>query len=211
MSVYVSWYTLIVAAVSYLLGCSNGSILVSKYILRNDIRNHGSGNAGLTNFYRTFGGWLTFLVVLSDVLKAVISVLIGAYLFSGLGDPVAGKYLAALFVLVGHMFPFMFHFRGGKGILSGGTVVVMLDWRIAVLALGLFLILTVITKWVSLGSVAGALVFPVATWFVYHSAVYTLFSAAIAVLVIWKHRGNIRRILEGRESKFSFRKKETEK
>jgi len=209
MSVYASGYTLVVAAASYLLGCSNGSILVSKYILHNDIRSHGSGNAGLTNFYRTFGGGLTFLVILSDVLKAVLSVLIGAAVFSGLGEPVAGKYLAALFVMLGHMFPFMFHFRGGKGILSGGTVTVMLDWRIALLALGIFLILSVATRWVSLGSVTAALVFPFATWFVYYNGTYTIIAAAITVLVAWKHRGNIKRIIENREPKFTLRKKET--
>lgn len=208
MSVYLSWYTLIVAAASYLLGCFNGSILVSKYILRNDIRKHGSGNAGLTNFYRTFGGRLTFVVILSDVLKAVFALLIGGAFFSGLGDPVAGKYLAALFVLLGHMFPFMFRFRGGKGILSGGTVVVMLDWRIALIALGAFFILAAATKWVSLGSVTAGAVFPLATWFVYQNTAYTLLSSVIAVLVIWKHRGNIKRIAQGSESKFSIRKKE---
>lgn len=208
MSIYFNGYSLLVAAVSYLLGCFNGSILVSKYILRNDIRNHGSGNAGLTNFYRTFGGGLTFLVILSDVLKAVLSLLVGARLFSALGDPLAGKYLAALFVMVGHMFPVMFRFRGGKGILSGGTVVLMLDWRIAAVAFGLFLVLVIATKWVSLGSVAAALTFPIRTAQVYHRPAYTVLAAVIAVLVIWKHRENIKRMIAGREPKFSFRKKE---
>lgn len=211
MGVYFSIYTLVVALLSYLLGCFNGAIIVSKYILHNDIRSHGSGNAGLTNFYRVFGGGLTFLVILSDVFKAVFAMLIGAALFGSLGDPTAGKYLAGLFVMLGHMFPVMFHFRGGKGILSGGTVAVMLDWRIAVVVLMLFVILAAATKWVSLGSVAAGAAFPVATWFVYHDTSYLVFALAISVLVLWKHRGNIERISKGEESKFSLRKKEREK
>ena len=137
--------------------------------------------------------------------------LIGAALFGSLGDPTAGKYLAGLFVMLGHMFPVMFHFRGGKGILSGGTVAVMLDWRIAVVVLTLFVILAAATKWVSLGSVAAGAAFPVATWFVYHDTSYLVFALAISVLVLWKHRGNIERISKGEESKFSLRKKEREK
>lgn len=211
MTVYLHGYTVIVAAVSYLLGCFNGAILVSKFILHDDIRTHGSGNAGLTNFFRTFGGGLTFLVILSDVLKAVIAVLIGASLFSGLGDPVAGKYLAALFVMLGHIFPFMFHFRGGKGILSGAAVAMMLDWRIAAAALGIFLILVIATRWVSLGSLAAGIVFLFASWFVFHTISYTVFAVVISGIVVWKHRENIKRLIQGKESKLSFHKKESEK
>lgn len=211
MGVYLSLNTLPVALVSYLLGCFNGSILVSKYILHDDIRGHGSGNAGLTNFYRVFGGGLTLVVILSDVLKAVLAVLFGAAVFRGVGDPVAGKYLAALFVMLGHMFPFAFRFRGGKGILSGGAVVVMLDWRIAAVALGIFLILAAATRWVSLGSITAGMAFPFATWFTFRNTTYTWVAAIIAALILWKHRENLKRILQGRESKFALRKKETGK
>ncbi|MPM61853.1 Glycerol-3-phosphate acyltransferase [bioreactor metagenome] len=207
MSVFLTWQALVAAVASYLLGCSNGAILVSKYILRDDIRKHGSGNAGLTNFYRTFGGALTLLVILSDVLKAVFAMLIGSALFASLGDPMAGKYLAALCVVLGHMFPFMFRFKGGKGILSGGTVVIMMDWRIALIALGLFIVLAAATKWVSLGSVVAVVAFPIATWFVFYNPVYTGFASVIAALVLWKHRGNIQRILNGTEAKFSIHRR----
>lgn len=211
MGVYLSLNTLPVALLSYLLGCFNGSILASKYILHDDIRGHGSGNAGLTNFYRVFGGGLTLVVILSDVLKAVLAVLFGAAVFRGVGDPVAGKYLAALFVMLGHMFPFAFRFRGGKGILSGGAVVVMLDWRIAAVALGIFLILAAATRWVSLGSITAGMAFPFATWFTFRNTTYTWVAAIIAALILWKHRENLKRILQGRESKFALRKKETGK
>ena len=120
---------LLSAVAAYFCGCFNGAVIVSKYILRDDVRNHGSGNAGLTNFHRTFGGGLTFVVILCDVLKAVLAVLLGSWLF--VGNPMLGKYFAALFCLLGHMFPCMFHFKGGKGILSGGTIALMIDWRVA--------------------------------------------------------------------------------
>ena len=121
------------AVLSYFLGCFNGAVIVSKYILGDDVRNHGSGNAGLTNFYRTFGGPLTLVVILCDVLKAVIAVgLVGycadKYFFDGWPFPtypladVFSKYWAGLWCLLGHMFPCMFHFKGGKGILSGGAL-----------------------------------------------------------------------------------------
>ena len=123
---------LLATVIAYFCGCFNGAVIVSKYILRDDVRNHGSGNAGLTNFYRTFGGPLTFAVILTDVLKAVVAILLSKYLFfAGYAIylsaaetvefwVVFGKYWAALWCLLGHMFPCMFHFRGGKGILSGG-------------------------------------------------------------------------------------------
>ena len=142
------------AVLSYFLGCFNGAVIVSKYILGDDVRNHGSGNAGLTNFYRTFGGPLTLVVILCDVLKAVIAVgLVGycadKYFFDGWPFPtypladVFSKYWAGLWCLLGHMFPCMFHFKGGKGILSGGAIAIMIDWRIALVVWGGFLILAV--------------------------------------------------------------------
>lgn len=205
---------LFIAAVSYLLGCSNGAVLVSKYILRDDIRTHGSGNAGLTNFYRTFGGPLTFAVIGSDMLKAVIAVLIGAYVAGGMASPlggvdlvVCGKYFAGLFCMLGHMFPCMFHFKGGKGVLSGGTIALMIDWRVALVVWGGFLLLAVLTKYVSLGSVYAGTAFPFATWFVFHSAVPTILAACCGGLLVWAHRANIKRLLHGTESKFSFHHK----
>ena len=202
---------LAVAAAAYFLGCFNGAVIVSKYILRNDIRNHGSGNAGLTNFYRVFGGGLTFVVILCDVVKAVLAVLIGTLVIGtvagGWMGPVLGKYWAGLFCLLGHMFPCMFHFKGGKGILSGGTIALMLDWRVALVVWGGFLILAVLTKWVSLGSIWAGASFPFATWFVYQDLFLLLLSIIIGGLIVWKHRGNLKRILSGTESKFSLHKK----
>ncbi|MDY3985010.1 glycerol-3-phosphate 1-O-acyltransferase PlsY [Dysosmobacter sp.] len=198
--------TVITALVSYFLGCFNGAVIVSKYILRDDVRNHGSGNAGLTNFYRTFGGPLTAVVILTDVLKAVIAVLLGSWLFGGWY--VLGKYWAGLFCLLGHMFPCMFHFKGGKGILSGGTIAIMIDWRIALVVWGGFLILTVLTRYVSLGSLWAGASFPFITWYCYPDPVIVALGFACGGLVVWQHRANIKRLLSGTENKFSLHRKQ---
>ena len=206
------WLTIFIyygglAIVSYFLGCFNGAVIVSKYILRDDVRTHGSGNAGLTNFYRTFGGPLTAVVILCDVLKAVIAVLIGAWIFGMMGNALLGKYWAALFCLLGHMFPCMFHFKGGKGILSGGTIALMIDWRIALVVWGGFLILTVLTRYVSLGSLWAGASFPFVTWYCYPDPVIVALGFACGGLVVWQHRANIKRLLSGTENKFSFHRK----
>lgn len=205
---------LITAAAAYFCGCFNGAVSVSKYILRDDVRNHGSGNAGLTNFYRTFGGPLTLVVILCDVLKAVAAVLIGMWLvgswapsYWGSDLVVYGKYCAGLFCLLGHMFPCMFHFKGGKGILSGGTIAIMIDWRIALVVWGGFLVLAVLTRYVSLGSCWAGASFPFASWFVYHDVGIAVLAVVIGGLVLFMHRGNIHRLLTGTESKFSLHKK----
>ena len=214
------WAILGISAVAaYLLGCFNGAVIVSKYILRDDVRTHGSGNAGLTNFYRTFGGPLTGVVILTDVLKAVLAVLVSRWLmFHGFTifisaasttafyDTLA-KYWAGVFCLLGHMFPVMFKFKGGKGILSGGTIALMIDWRVALVVWGGFLVLAIATKYVSLGSCWAGLSFPFVSWFVYQNYVILILSIICGGLILWQHRGNINRLIHGTESKFHFHKK----
>ena len=203
---------LVAAVVAYFCGCFNGAVIVSKYILRDDVRKHGSGNAGLTNFYRTFGGPLTLVVILTDVLKAIVAVWVGilAAKYFVLDDALVialGKYWAGTFCLLGHMFPCMFQFKGGKGILSGGTIAIMMDWRVALVVWGGFLVLAIITKWVSLGSCWAGLSFPFVSWFVYQDVIILLLAIVCGGLILWKHRGNMKRILKGEESKFSFHHK----
>ena len=202
------------AVIAYFLGCSNGAVIISKYILRDDVRGHGSGNAGLTNFYRTFGGPLTLAVILIDVLKAVAAILISVWISRNLWDgawssdgDLYAKYWAGVFCLVGHMFPCMFHFKGGKGILSGGTVAIMIDWRVALVVWGGFLLLAILTKYVSLGSVWAGASFPFISWYCYPNAVIVLLAFVCGGLVVWQHRANIRRLLTGTENKFSFHRK----
>ena len=200
----------VIAVIAYFLGCFNGAVIVSKYILRDDVRHHGSGNAGLTNFYRTFGGPLTAVVILCDVLKAVLALSIASALvapFSGGYEVLLAKYWAALWCLLGHMFPCMFHFKGGKGILSGGTIAIMIDWRIALIVWGGFLILFLLTRYVSLGSVWAGGSFPFATWFVYGNIPLTVLAVVIGWGIVYMHRANIGRLLRGEENKLSFHKK----
>lgn len=204
----------LVAVIAYFCGCFNGAVIVSKYILHDDVRTHGSGNAGLTNFLRTFGGPWTFVVILCDVLKAVIAILAGAAIARHLvvddgAILVLAKYWAACFCLLGHMFPCMFGFKGGKGILSGGTIAIMLSPKLALLVWGGFLILTALTRYVSLGSVFAAAAFPVGTWlFVSHDPVIMALAIFLGGLVLWMHRANIKRLLTRTENKLSFHKKE---
>ena len=203
---------LLVTVASYFLGCFNGAVIVSKYILRDDVRNHGSGNAGLTNFHRTFGGPLTAVVILCDVLKAVAALLLSAaifrhFMFDGANILTFAKYWAGVFCLLGHMFPCMFHFKGGKGILSGGTIAIMIDWRVALVVWGGFLILTILTRYVSLGSLWAGASFPFISWYCYPDPVIVALAFACGGLVVWQHRGNIQRLLSGTENKFSLHRK----
>lgn len=206
---------ILVAVAAYFCGCFNGAVVVSKYILRNDIRTHGSGNAGLTNFYRVFGGPLTAVVVLMDVVKMIAAVWIGVLTARFWGGGIwqedmilYAKYWAGAFCIIGHVFPCMFHFKGGKGVLSGGTLLWMIDWRIALVSWGGFLLLAALTKWVSLGSVWAGAAFPVTTLIFYRDPVLVILALVSGGLLVWKHRGNIQRILNGTESKFAFHHKE---
>ena len=192
--------------VSYLLGCFNGSVMTSHFIIRDDVRQHGSGNAGLTNFYRTYGARYALCVIICDMGKTVLACLIGGYLMHWVvGDWTLGLLIAGIGCELGHMFPVFFGLRGGKGILSGGVLVLLLDWRLALIAWGLFAVLWLTTRYVSLGSIAATASMPVSVFLLMgHNWLYTVLSAAIAALVIWCHRGNIQRLLTGTEKKFHW-------
>ena len=192
--------------VSYLLGCFNGSVMTSHFIIRDDVRQHGSGNAGLTNFYRTYGARYALCVIVCDMGKTVLACLIGGYLMHWVaGDWTLGLLIAGIGCELGHMFPVFFGLRGGKGILSGGVLVLLLDWRVALIAWGLFAVLWLTTRYVSLGSIAATASMPVSVFLLMgHNWLYTALSAAVAALVIWCHRGNIQRLLTGTEKKFQW-------
>ena len=172
------------AAGGYLLGSILFGVLISKVMYNDDVRNHGSGNAGLTNFYRNYGARCAPMVIAFDMLKAVGAVLLGNY-FLGylLGWGAAGKYFGALFCVIGHMFPVFYGFKGGKGA---------------------FVVLWLTTRYVSLGSVAAAVSLPFTTYFVFHNTACTVLGTCISLLVLWAHRSNIKRLLNGTESKFHF-------
>ncbi len=205
------WLLLAVAGigvVSYILGCCNGAVIVSRGILKDDVRQHGSGNGGLTNFCRTHGGVYSVLVVLIDMLKAVVSVALASYIFGCLSAALVpmAKYWAGLCCILGHMFPIGFQFRGGKGVLSSGAISLMIDWRLALLIWGCFLVCAILTKYVSLGSCVAAVAFPIGSYFIYHEPVITVISIIMAALVLFKHRSNIVRLIKGTESKFTFKR-----
>ena len=201
---------LAVAAEAYLLGSVDTGILVSKYLYHDDVRTHGSGAAGMTNMLRTFGKKAAAMTATGDVLKGVLAVCIGRWLFQLLPadagvSPYLGVYLAAIFAVLGHLYPLYFGFKGGKGILSGGTLVWLLDWRVGLIAWGLFAALWLLTRYVSLGSVCAAASMPVTTFFFCgRSLLYTALAVLIAALVIWCHRENITRLLHHQERKFQW-------
>ena len=211
----VSALTVLGAAVlCYIPGGVNGAIAASHIFYGDDIRKYGSGNAGLTNFYRIYGARYVWCVVLVDMGKAAAAVAIGAYIFGPEGA-VFGKYFAGFFCIVGHMFPFFYRFKGGKGILCSAMTLILLDWRIALAGWGVFALLWASTKYVSLGSVCAAVSFPVMTYAVYRgrddTAVLLTLSVLMAALVLWAHRENIRRLLSGTENRFSWHKGEPKK
>ena len=201
----------VVSAVqAYLLGSIDTGILVSKFLYHDDVRKYGSGAAGMTNMLRTFGKKAAALTAFGDVLKGVLAVCIGRWLFTLMPEsttlsPYLAVYLAAIFAIIGHLKPLYFGFKGGKGILCSGTLLLLLDWRIAAVGWGLFLLLWLTTRYVSLGSVTGAFSFPVTTLLFFRGN-WTVFalSLAIAALVIWAHRSNIGRLLHGTESRFRW-------
>lgn len=207
-----------VAVIAYFLGCFNGAVVVSRYILRDDIRQHGSGNAGLTNFYRVFGGPLTAVVILSDALKAVLAVLFAVFIAKQISPElvVLAEYWAGAFCMVGHMFPCTFQFRGGKGVLSGSAVAIMIgingggvlpSWIVPVTVWVGFIILVAATRYVSLGSCWGGASFIVVSWLVYQDPLILTLATVMGGLLLWGHRGNMVRLVKGTERKFEFHKK----
>ena len=183
---------------------------------KDDIRKHGSKNAGTTNMMRTYGNKAAGLTILGDMLKAVVAVLLGA-LILGL---YYGGYAAALGCVVGHVFPVFFGFKGGKGVATAAAAILVLNPLAFLCVLGVFLLCVIFTRYISLGSVLGAAVFPLITFYTCFgnktiasgSGFAFLCAFIIAVIVIVKHHANLSRLAHGTESKFSFKKsKETKK
>lgn len=202
-------YILITGVVGYLLGCFNGAIIISKHFFRKDIRNYGSGNAGLTNFYRTFGGLPTLLVLAIDLLKGVLGAALGRILLGLLGHGDVGAVLGMLFTMFGHCFPVFYGFQGGKGILCAAGGLIVIDPLVFAAAILLFLLVVLLTRYVSLGSLLAAVSVPFSVYFFCgRSWVAAVLGVCAAVLTTYLHRANIQRLVSGCESRFSFRKKD---
>ena len=190
------------AASGYFLGALNSAIIVSKLKYGQDIRNFGSGNAGMTNMLRTYGKGAAGLTLLGDVLKTVIGCLIGLLL---LGE--SGGYVAGFFCIIGHVFPIYYDFKGGKGVLALATMVCMLNWQTFLVLFMLFILIVSFTKYISLGSVMCSLLYPIVlSKFAEPNIFATIVSITVAILVTVMHRANIKRLLDGEENKLKLGK-----
>ena len=202
------WLQILVSALAgYLLGNLNGSVCISA-LMHDDVRSHGSGNAGLTNFIRNYGAGQALLVILIDAGKAIVACLVGGMILGPAGYWLEGLTLGGLAVMLGHDFPALLGFRGGKGILSGLFVVLSIDWRIALVLLAVFAIAYFATQYVSLGSVLAAAAFGICALILHNDNPLVMWgSVIIAALTIFMHRSNIVRLLKGEERKTDLFKK----
>lgn len=205
--------SILAAAAAYLLGSISFAVVVSKGLYHQDVRQFGSGNAGMTNILRTYGKKAAALTLAGDFFKGVVAVWIGRLIFAAFGVTLFdGAYIAGLFALLGHLYPVYFGFRGGKGILTSIGIIAVINPVVfaGLLIIGLPLIF--VTRIVSVGSLAGACCFPFLTLAVDYflkggiSWLDFFFSAVMAALVIWMHRANIQRLLQGTENRFGSKK-----
>lgn len=213
MAVYI-----IVAVIAYLIGSVNFSVLISKKMAGFDVREKGSGNAGTTNMLRSVGKKAAVITLICDILKGVISIAIAIIVGSIVKnlDKELLLQIAGIAVVLGHTFPIFFGFKGGKGVATSLGVILMSNWQIGLICLVFALVLMVLTKMVSLGSCAAAVLFPVLTLFINTNytvlsedksgKVYLIYSILLAVIVLFNHRSNIKRILNGTENKVGSKK-----
>ena len=205
---------IIVTIIAYLIGSINFSIIISKKMAGFDVREKGSGNAGTTNMLRSVGKRAAALTLICDILKGVIAIVIaiivGAIIKNS--DKALLVQLAAIAVVIGHTFPIFFGFKGGKGVATSLGVLLLVNWQIGLICLVFAIVLMALTRMVSVGSVGAAILYPVLVLFintnytVSEGSGYFIFSILLAAIVAFNHRANIKRILEGKENKISFKK-----
>ncbi|CDE91254.1 MAG: glycerol-3-phosphate 1-O-acyltransferase PlsY [Clostridia bacterium] len=212
MAVYI-----IVAVIAYLIGSVNFSVLISKKMAGFDVREKGSGNAGTTNMLRSVGKKAAAITLICDILKGVISIAIAIIVGSIVKnlDKELLLQIAGIAVVLGHTFPIFFGFKGGKGVATSLGVLLMSNWQIGLICLVFAIVLMALTRMVSLGSCAAAVLFPVLTLFINqhytvltdgkNGRVYFVYSVILAIIVLYNHRSNIKRILNGTENKLSFK------
>ena len=197
------WYSIVITVLTaYLLGNLNGSVCISQIVAHEDVRSHGSGNAGLTNFFRTYGSWSTLLVLAIDAGKTVLACLVGGLLLKPFGYGAEGAVLGAVAVSLGHDFPALLGFKGGKGIVCGLAIAIVIDWRIALMILGVFVVVFAISRYVSLGSVLASLTFAAGFAIFHYDNLFVMIGGIlIGALAVFMHRGNIVRLIKGTEKK----------
>lgn len=215
----------ITAVISYLLGSCNSAIIVVRLLKKKDIREYGSHNAGLTNTLRCFGKFPALLTLIGDLLKGSVAAAVSILLC----NLILGKdfesvyfidtktigYFSGMFSILGHIFPLYYGFKGGKGVLVASSILLVIDPVTFCIVIPLFLIVTLITKYVSVGSITAAVCYPIITFFVHMyyyrldtglSAIHTAMVAVTSVLLIYMHRTNIRRLIDGTENKIGKKK-----
>ena len=199
-----------VAIVAYVIGSINFAVIFSRKFAGFDVREKGSKNAGTTNVLRTVGKKVALITLLCDILKGVAAILVALLaqaMWEGF-DIATLKYIAGFMVILGHTFPIFFEFRGGKGVATAIGVLLMLNWKIGLICLIFGILIIALSKMVSLGSISAAVLFPVLTLFIQEDVKIAgiTVSFLIALLVVFNHRSNIKRIKEGKENKLSFKK-----
>ena len=208
---------IIIAVIAYLIGSVNFSVLISKKMAGFDVREKGSGNAGTTNMLRSVGKKAAAITLICDILKGVISIGI-AIIVGNIAKTLDKELLlqiAGIAVVLGHTFPILFGFKGGKGVATSLGVLLMSNWQIGLICLVFAVVLMALTRMVSLGSCAAAVLFPVLTLFINqhytvltegkNGRVYLVYSIILAIIVLYNHRENIKRILSGTENRLSFK------
>lgn len=217
---------LICAVVSYLIGSCNSAIITVKVMKGKDIRDFGSGNAGLTNTLRCFGKLPALFTLLGDLLKGIVAVLLCKLICSLMGVGLGPEndvhfigYVAGLAAVLGHIFPIYYHFKGGKGVLVGVSVFVVIDPVLFGILILIFAVILAASKYVSLSSIIATACCPPATFLLHYflneqsvrlSLLYTVMTVPICFIVIFMHKSNIQRLKNGTENKFSFSKKKEE-
>lgn len=211
---------LIAGALGYFLGSLNFSIIIVKLMTGKDIREMGSNNAGLTNTYRCAGKTCALLTLAGDVLKGVLAVSLAMIFGSMLGAGIKGDtqyigYIAGIGAVMGHIFPIYYGFRGGKGVLAAASSFIMINPKVLIAVLMIFIVILAISKYVSLASIFAAAYSPIAVFAMSYivdkcsfgtSILYTVLVAVMSGTIIWKHKPNIDRLIAGTENKFVFRK-----
>ena len=210
---------IIIAIIAYAIGSINFSVIISRKMAGFDVREKGSGNAGSTNVLRTVGKKAALLTLVCDVLKGVVAILIAllAGRLSPESSPAILVELAAILVVIGHTYPIFFEFRGGKGVATGLGIILLINWKIGLICLVFALLLMALTRMVSLGSISAAVLFAVLTVFIRDSYIveydmtFILFGVIMALIVVFNHRTNLKRIINGTENKLNFSKNKEEK
>ena len=207
-------YNIIIAIIAYLIGSINFSVIISKKMAGFDVREKGSGNAVTTNMLRSVGKKGAAITLICDILKGVVAILIA--MFIGWAFKVENQSLlvqiAGIAVVIGHTFPIFFGFKGGKGVATSLGILIMTNWQIGLICLVFGIVLIALTRMVSLGSCTAAVLFPVLTLFISENYIvsqgsgYFVYSVILAIIVLFNHRSNIKRILSGTENKISFKK-----